>query len=235
MNSTLKKNFSLIVLLLYCITIVSCAKKEPELRKVNKSEHNTNQLQKEIESELYDTSGQNNLEWGADIVADAGRWSKNLVANERYMFFITKSQIIRCDRRTNKKKIIVQCDEETDIKLCLDDKFLYYLLNGENIFRVDFSGDETKKVVSLNVLKKNGIRISSISGMKIYHNKLYLYEIIYGYVIEFTPEKNKIKLIAKCVRDADFFNESLYYVDESKRCIYKVNLETGKEEVARQG
>lgn len=187
------------------------------------------------ETEIKNTEADHGEMWGAYILGgEAGYWEKNLVANEQYIFYITKNQIIRLDRAGKEKRVLYQNDTETYIALCLDDQFLYYLIDEKEIYRMDFAGENTEKVISFNMLQKEDLEILSISGMKIYNNRLYLHEKVFGYVMQFIPEKNEVKLIAHSVYAAEFFDDSLFYVDENKRCIYKVDLDTGKEEVVRK-
>lgn len=222
-----------ILLLLLCSCIVICVKK--------KNTSNLSLVGSKIggllteETEIKNTEMDNGEMWGAYILEDgAGYWEKNLVANEQYIFYITKNQIMRLDRASKEKRILYQSDKDIYIVLCLGDQFLYYLIDEKDIYRTDFAGENTEKIISLDMLQKEDLEILSISGMKIYNNQLYLHEKIFGYVMQFIPEKNEIKLIAHSVYAAEFFDDSLFYVNENKRYIYKVDLDTGKEEVVRK-
>lgn len=60
----MQKKCLMICICMICMIFNSCGQKQPKIEKVNTSEYNINELGKEIESEIYDISGQNNHEWG---------------------------------------------------------------------------------------------------------------------------------------------------------------------------
>lgn len=161
-------------------------------------------------------------------------WIGNLVANEKYIFYTTKNKIIRLDRDTKELKTLLNFDREADLYMYVDKMYLYYIENETTVYKMDFDGCNREKVVSKDMLEQAGYKIPNIWEIKIYKGELYIHTKIYNYLIRYKPENGKTELIATGVYSGDFCDNSFYYVDEAKRHMYRVDLDTKKEKIIRK-
>ena len=222
-------------LLSVLIILSGCNKEIPNVVDSSASDSITN-----TGSSVFATEKAENTDtdfFGTSHVAQAlNHWIGNLVANEKYIFFTAKNKVIRLDRDTQELKTILSFDRDkvSDLYMYVDKKYLYYIENETIVYKMDFDGGNREKVVSKDMLEQAGYKIPNIREIKIYKGELYIHTWIYNYLIRYKPENGKTELIATGAYSGDFCDNSFFYVDENKRCIYRVDLDTKKEKIIRK-
>lgn len=177
---------------------------------------------------------QNTDYWGAYAAAvSRDHWGRNIVANEQYIFYLTKTEIVRVERNTKKEKTLFQYQKGDEIFLSIDEDCLYYVKNQDVVYSMDFDGEQKKKILSYKMLEKEGYEYPFICGIETYRGDLYVFTSIHGDIIRYILETGQTEFVGTQADAGDFFKDAIYCVDETKRCIYKIDLQTNEKEVVR--
>ena len=167
-------------------------------------------------------------------VPSGSAWDRDLVADERYIFYADQTHIIRLDRTTKEKKVIAGHKKGGEVSLCLDNKFLYYVDDDDVVYKVSINGGKKDKIITRHMLEQEGYDLPYIRGIRIYKGVMYIHTKYCGYIIRYFPERKKTEEIGSAVYQSVFYKDSLYYTDEGKRCVYRIDLHSLKEEIVRE-
>ncbi|MCH5265657.1 MAG: DUF5050 domain-containing protein, partial [Lachnospiraceae bacterium] len=151
------------------------------------------------------------------------------VENEEYFFYAAKKGIVRIDKKTGERKKIVSKGEIEFI--CLAEDGLYYS-DGFYLYSCGFSGENAKEIFYSREIKGVDEQYIELWDMQIHEGKTYF--LIAGLeMVQIDIESKTAEQIGWDVRSGCFWGDSFYYRRRSSEEIYKVNLETKKEEVVR--
>lgn len=160
--------------------------------------------------------------------------ARDLLADDRYIFYADESHIIRLDRTTKEKKVIASRKKGGNISLCQDGKFLYYVDNDDVVFKVSINGGKREKIITRRILEQEGYKIPYIWGVRIYKGVMYIHTKYCREIIRYFPERKKTEKIGAAIYRSVFYKDSLYYTDRGERCLYRINLKTLKKEIVRK-
>lgn len=161
-------------------------------------------------------------------------WARDLVADDRYIFYADESHIIRLDRTAKEKKVIARHRKGGNISMCLDGKFLYYVDDDDTVYKVSINGGKKEKIITRRILEQEGYKIPYILAVRIYKGVMYIHTKYCRDIIRYFPERKKIEKIGSAIYQSAFYKGSLYYTDRGERCIYRINLKTLKKEIVRK-
>lgn len=139
----MKKIFLMFCMICICMIFNSCGQNQPKIEKAKISEYNINELGKEIESEIYDTSGQNSHEWGGGIVE-----------NSEYIFFTSENAVVQIKKDTMEKTIIRQREKESIISLYCTERELYYIQDMREVYLISLENGKQQLICSSEMLEK---------------------------------------------------------------------------------
>lgn len=162
-------------------------------------------------------------------------WGSLIVENQNNYFYATSKGIMRIDKQTGKETLIVE-KESKEMQLCIGEKSLYYIVPEEkNLFRVDFSGRNSRKLLCGNDIKGAQLEYPDLLGMHIYKGQIYL--LLGGYELCVFDEHNRtVKYIADDVQTGDngFYKDYFYYGKSNESEIRRIDLNTFQTEVIKE-
>ena len=167
-------------------------------------------------------------------VPSGAAWDRDLVADGRYIFYANETHIIRLDRVTKEEKVIAGHKKEGEVSLCLDGKFLYYVDDEDVVYKVGINGGGKERVITRSMLKQAGYTLPYIKAVRIHRGVMYIHTNYSAYIIRYFPEKGKTEEVESAVYQSVFYKDSLYYIDECKRSIYRIDLRSMKKETVRK-
>lgn len=211
-----------ICMICICIILNSCGQKQSKTEKANTSEYSINEMSKEMKSEIYDTSGQNNREWGGGIVE-----------NSKYIFYTSKNSIVQIRKDTMEKTIIRQWEKESVISLYCTEKELYYIQDMREVYLIRLEDGKQQLICSSGTLEKAGYTFPEIWGMAVHSG--YIYFELCGFDIVQCEFNGHIgDKIARDARSGAFLDNAFFYRKRSSNEIYRFDLKTMKENVVRK-
>lgn len=218
----MKKIFLMFCMICICMIFNSCGQNQPKIEKAKISEYNINELGKEIESEIYDTSGQNSHEWGGGIVE-----------NSEYIFFTSENAVVQIKKDTMEKTIIRQREKESIISLYCTERELYYIQDMREVYLISLENGKQQLICSSEMLEKAGYTFPEIWGMAVYSRHIYL-ELCGFDIVQCELNGHIGDKIVQDARSSAFFDNAFFYRKRSSNEIYRFNLKTMKENVVRE-
>lgn len=189
------------------------------------------------------------LDWKDVKIKSGGYYPKFeevafLAENDTYLFYPSiekKMRVVRFDKVTKEKKVIMELKEKKDklAKLCLAEKGLI-VEYADNLYYCDFDGEDTERILSrrkmnealvqVNGSSKEEMNSDIVNGMQFYKGELYLSVIPFCVVKLDLQTKQFLKLAEK----ADcmcFCADKMYYKNIYDTAVYRCDLDGKNQEL----
>lgn len=178
------------------------------------------------ETEVYDASGQDDLQWGGAIVE-----------NSNYVFYTTKTELVQINKNTKEKTVVHEWKKNKDrsISLYCTESELFYIQNYYKIYAINLSDGKRELICTMDVFEKEGYVYPECFGMSVYREQIYLE--LSGFIIVPYDRNGKIgDVIAQEIDSSAFYGDAFFYRTRHQSDeIHKVDLGTKEDSIVRKG
>lgn len=170
-------------------------------------------------------------DWTQDRILSDG----DIIEYKQYIFYQRYDyKIIRFDKKTKNKKVIVQLKkvEEGMLSMQIYDGKLYYSYNNQ-LYCTTLDGKNRKHVLDWAKVSSNltDPGINWMDSFYIYQGRKYFW--IGTTLATINKDTNKGQILVDDSREEAFYNHHFYYIDRQATAIYEVDLKTNKCKIVR--